>query len=97
MVPPGLWAERELSRHLFLPTFNASSPVALLVGAAVSSQIEDEKALGEFICSQPRAGNELLAPTFQSKATASLHPHSHLSPPADVSLMQAQSDGGRGE
>lgn len=52
---------------------SALSPVAILVGAAVSSQVEDEKALGEFICTQQRKGDEVCTPTFQSKATAPLH------------------------
>lgn len=45
---------RFAGHHPSLPTFTSSSPVALLVGAAVSSQVKDEKALGEFICTQQR-------------------------------------------
>ena len=37
----------------FLPPLQ-SLPVAILVGAAVSRQVEDEKALGELICTQQR-------------------------------------------
>ena len=47
-------APRFAGHHPSLPTFTSSSPVAILVGAAVSSQVEDEKALGEFICTQQR-------------------------------------------
>lgn len=41
----------------------------ILVGAAVSSQVEDEKAR-EFICTQRRKGDEVRTPTFQFKATS---------------------------
>lgn len=51
----------------FLPTFISSSPIAFLVGAAVSSQVKDEKALGEFICSYQSRGMRFSYPPSSPK------------------------------
>lgn len=59
MNQSGLQAESD-----FLP----SSPVAILVGAGVSTQVEDEKALGELICAIERMSEGLVL------ALPSLHP-----------------------
>lgn len=56
-----------LSHHPFLPIFNSSSPVAILVGAAVPCQVEDEKALGEFICSNQSGGMRFSYPPSSPK------------------------------
>lgn len=45
---------RRSSDILLSAIFNSSSPVAILIGAAVSSEVEDEKALGELICMHQR-------------------------------------------
>lgn len=34
-----------------------SSPVAILVGAGISTQVENEKALGELVCTAERMGS----------------------------------------
>lgn len=74
MNQSGLQAESD-----FLP----SSPVAILVGAGVSTQVEDEKALGELICAVERMseGLVLALPSLhsrggggESKITKSLEP-----------------------
>lgn len=66
------------------------SPVAILVGAAVSSQVEDEKALGNSSAHSKERGDEVRTPTFQSKATAPCTGPGLLE---DVLLMQAQEEG----
>lgn len=40
-------------------TFRPSSPVAILVGAGISTQVENEKALGELICMAERMGSHV--------------------------------------
>lgn len=69
------------------------SPVAILVGAAVSSQVEDEKALGEFICKQQRRGMRFAPPLSSPKP---LPLCTGPGPLEDVLLMQAQGGGQRG-
>lgn len=66
MVIPGVQAQRDpcgVKRGSsaitpFLLTLRSSSPVPILVGAVVSSQVEDEKALGELICMYQRGGGK---------------------------------------
>lgn len=81
MVTPGLQAEREptwreeeeLGHPPFLPALRSFSPVPVLVGAAISSQVEDEDALGELICMPQGEGKESVRAFFRPKASASLY------------------------
>lgn len=46
--------------YLALLHLHPSSPVAILVGAGVSTQVEDEKALGELVCGVERMREGLM-------------------------------------
>lgn len=56
--------------YLALLHLHPSSPVAILVGAGVSTQVEDEKALGKLVCEVERM-SEGLMPALP----CSPHPH----------------------
>lgn len=55
---PGAVGDAHLA--LLHPAFSPNSPVAILVGAGVSTQVEDEKALGELICAVERMSEGLV-------------------------------------
>lgn len=85
---PGAVGDAHLA--LLHPAFSPNSPVAILVGAGVSTQVEDEKALGELICAVERMseGLVLALPSLRprgggggrSKITKSLEPRGGRTP-----------------
>lgn len=83
MVAP--WSSGRCSPNTPLPS-SLSSPVAILVGARVSTQVEDEKALRELVCAAERMREGLMPALFpsrgreRSKITGSVEPRGGRAP-----------------
>lgn len=94
----GLQAERA-QVTLAQSTLSSCSPIAILVGAGISTQVENEKALRELICTAERMGSHACsAPPPQdreasettAKITRSLEPRGGRTPHRTHFMNQGQ-------